>query len=271
MKPLLRLVGPLILVLAFAGCAATAGRSNQGPANVGSDRKIDNKEASAHNAQLGAEYLRRGQYRDAKEKLDRAVAQDPGNFEANWVMASLQEQLDNPAEAERYYRTALRLQPDNPDIVNTYGAYLCKSGKVDEAVGLFEGLARNKLYRTPWAAATNAAVCLRADKRNADALAYIERALTMKADYVEAIVQKADLQLALGRGAGARQTIDGYISTPRPTERDSHRPDLLVIGVRASLADGDSAGAESYARMLRRDFPGSPQAAALPQLMQGPR
>ncbi|MEO8316053.1 MAG: type IV pilus biogenesis/stability protein PilW [Pseudomonadota bacterium] len=265
-----RLVLPVIAGLIVAGCAGSgAGRSSGQPVNgTPGERQVNNKEAAALNAQLGAEYLRGRRFREAKEKLDRALVQDASNFEANWVMASLQEQLDNPAEADRYYKIALKLQPDNPDLANTYGAYLCKSGKVDDAVSLFEGLTRNKLYRTPWAAATNAAVCLRADKRNADALAYIERALTMKADYVEAIVEKADLQLALGRGAGARQTIDGYLATPRPQERDSHRPDLLVLGVRAALAQGDSAAALEFARQLRRDYPNSTQAAALPQLMQ---
>ncbi len=54
--------------------------------------------------------------RDAKDKLDKAVKQDPKYYKAQWVMALLMEQLDRPAEADPYYKTAMRLQPEDPDI-----------------------------------------------------------------------------------------------------------------------------------------------------------
>jgi hypothetical protein len=51
----------------------------------------------------------------------------------------------------RLKQTATTRQPcaaaRRSDIANTYAVYLCKSGKVDEAVAL-EGI-RNKLYREP--------------------------------------------------------------------------------------------------------------------------
>jgi hypothetical protein len=42
------------------------------------------------------------------------------------------------------------------------------------------------------------------------------------------------------------------------------------VGVRAAMAEGDRGVADNYARLLRRDFPDSAQARALPQLLQGP-
>jgi type IV pilus assembly protein PilF len=254
-----RLVWPLAAALLFAGCASTT------------DRKVDSKEAARLNTEAGAEYLRRGRLRDAKEKLDKAVQQDAKYYKAQWVMGLLLEQLDRPAEADAFYKTAMRLQPDDPDIANTYAVYLCKSGKVDEALPLFETLIRNKLYREPWAAATNAAQCLRSDKRNADALGFLERALTMRPDYVEAVIQKADVQLTVGRPTQSRQTVDNYLSLGKTKEMDPHRPDVLLIGVRAALADGQRPAADNYGRLLMRDFPSSPQAAAAVQLLQGPK
>jgi type IV pilus assembly protein PilF len=258
MKPQsLRLLLPLLASLVFAACVTTGGR------------KVDLKAAAQSNAEAGTAYLRRGQLREAKDKLDTALKQDSSNPAANWAMALLLEQLDMPAESDRYYRTAMRQQPDNPDIANTYAVYLCKSGRSDDALPLFDGLIRNKLYREPWAAATNAAVCLRADKRNADALAYLERALTMRANYVDAVIQKADLQLILGRNTQSRQTVDSYLAVPTPKESDPYRPEVLLIGVRAAMAEGNRPAADNYARLLRRDFPSSPQTASLPQLLQG--
>jgi type IV pilus assembly protein PilF len=257
-KQVLRLVLPVVAALLFAGCMSAP-----------SERQTDLKEAARLNTDMGAEYLRKGQFRDAKDKLDSAVKQDPKYYKAQWVMALLLEQLDRPAEADSFYKTAMRLQPEDPDIANTYAVYLCKSGKIDEALPVFEVLIRNKLYREPWAAATNAALCLRNDKRNADALAFLERALTMRPDYVDAAIQKADIQLSLGQSAQARQTVDAYLALGKIKERDPHRPDVLMIGVRAALATSDRAGADSYGRLLMRDFPTSPQAKAVPQLLQG--
>jgi type IV pilus assembly protein PilF len=270
---MMRLVLPMVAGIVIAGCASTGAgsASGSGSRSTSGEREVDNKAAASANAALGAEYMRRGQLRDAKDKLDRALQQDPSNSEANWVMALLLEQLDKPAESDRYYKTAMRLQPNNPDIANTYAVYLCKSGKSDDALPLFDALISNKLYREPWAAATNAAMCLRADKRNADALAYAERALTLRANYIDAVIQKADLQLDLGRSTQARQTIDAYLAVPKPKESDPYRPEVLLIGVRAGLAEGDRLAADSYARLLRRDFPSSPQTASLPQLLQGAR
>jgi type IV pilus assembly protein PilF len=250
-KPIL----PLLSALLIAACMSPPG-----------GRQTDMKEAARLNTDAGAEYLRKGQLRDAKDKLDSAVKQDPSYYKAHWVMALLLEQIDRPAEADGYYKTAMRLQPEDPDIANTYAVYLCKSGKVDAALPLFEGLIRNKLYREPWAAATNAALCLRTDKRNADALAFLDRALTMRPDYVDAVIQKADVQLAVGRGAQARQTVDAYLALDVLKSRDPHRPDVLMIGARAAQSTGDCAAADNYARLLRRDYPASPQTAALPQL-----
>lgn len=256
MNTQLKLTLPLLAVLMFSGCMSAPSGS----------RGTDFKEAARLNTDAGAEYLRKGQFRDAKDKLDSAVKQDPSYYKAHWVMALLLEQIDRPSEADGYYKTAMRLQPEDPDIANTYAVYLCKSGKVDEALPLFEGLIRNKLYREPWAAATNAALCLRNDKRNADALAFLERALTMRPDYVDAVIQKADVQLAVGRGAQSRQTVDAYLALDILKSRDPHRPEVLMLGVRAAQSVGDCDAAANYERLLRRDYSASPQTAALPQL-----
>jgi type IV pilus assembly protein PilF len=244
-----------LYALVMAGCAA-----------VGQNGKpVDNKEAAIANMQLGVRYMKDGQLQLAKDKLERAEKQDPRNYEVHWAMAQLMELIDQPAEAERYYQTAMKLSPDNSSIANIYAVFLCKSNKVDKALPLFEVVIRDKLYPAPWVAATNAAVCLRADKRNADALVYLDGALSQRKDYIPAVLEKADLQLAIGKPALARQTVDNYLALPR---KPPELAQLLLIGVRAAQALGERPAADNYARLLRRDFPGSPQTQSLPQLLQ---
>ncbi len=77
------------------------------------------------------------------------------------------------------------------------------------------------------------------------------------------------MQLAVSRGTQSRQTIDTYLALGKAREMDPQRPDVLLIGVRAALADGERTAADNYGRLLMRDFPSSPQASAAAQLLRG--
>jgi type IV pilus assembly protein PilF len=245
----------MALALGLSGCITTGGPEHS---------KISDTDAAVANIKLGVAYIQQGQLALAKDKLDRAVKQDPHNVEGQTAMAFLQERLNQPEEAERYYRNAQRLAPDNAEVANNYAVFLCRTGKIDKALEMFDTAARNPLYRTPWAALTNSAVCLRSGKRNQDALPYLERALALRPTYVEAVLELGDTQLELGRPEQARTAVENYLS-----KGGTPTPELLLVGVRAALATGDRAAADNYARLLRRDFPNSQQTRSLPQLMQG--
>lgn len=241
------------LAALLAGCVSSNGTV--------SGRDIDSKEAARANVQLGVAYMQQGNLALAKDKLDRAEKQDPRSHEVSWAQASLSERLNLPKDAERHYQTAMRLAPNNPEITNTYAVFLCRNGEVDRAIPLYDKVIKDQLYSTPWAASTNAAVCLRSEKRNADAVPYLERALSMRPDFAPAVVELADVQVTLDKPADARRTVDRFLGIGRKS------PDVMLIAVRAALAQGDRPAAETYARLLRRDFPNSPQAGALPQLL----
>lgn len=231
------------------------------------ERQADLKRAAEDNTKLGMHYMQLGQLQTAKDKLETAEKQDPQSFRVQWALATLAERLEKPADAERYYKTAVRLEPENSEVANTYAVFLCKSAKTEQAVPLFESVIRNRLYPTPWVAATNAGVCLRSDKRLADASKYLELALTLRNDHTEAVIQLADVQLSLDKPAVARKTVDSYLALPSRPSEQALVPDVLLMGVRAALAQGDRPAADNFARKLRRDFPRSPQTQALPQLL----
>lgn len=247
----LPLVPAMAAALLLAACAST---DNGG-------REVNNQEAAKANVQLGVAYMQQGNLQLAKDKLDRAEKQDPKSHEVQWARASLAERLGQDADAERHYQAAMRLAPGNPEITNTYAVFLCRTGQVDKALPLYEAVIRDRLYRTPWAAATNAGVCLRSDKRAADAVPYFERALALRPDFAPAVVELADTQIALEKPDLARAAVDRFLQIGRRSA------DVLLLGVRASLAQGNRAAADTYARLLRRDFANTPQAQALQQLL----
>src|SRR5207245_1186372 len=81
------------------------------------------------------------------------------------------QRMGDAPKADAEFRTALRLAPHDPEVVNNYAVYLCQNGRINDGVRHFEEAAHNALYRTPEAAYTNAGVCLRAAKRDEEARA----------------------------------------------------------------------------------------------------
>ncbi len=225
---------------------------------------VNSKEAARANVQLGIAYMQQGNLQLAREKLQRAERQDPRSVELQMAMAFLSEQLNRPEDAERHYRAARRMAPDSADIANNYAVFLCKADRIDQALPLFETAARDRLYSTPWAALTNAAVCLRSARRSADAVSFLNRALALRPDYAEAVTELADAQLELGQPDIAASVVSRFLNMGRSA------PEVLLVGVRAALARGDSSATDEYARRLRRDFPNSAQTRALPQLLRAP-
>jgi type IV pilus assembly protein PilF len=241
-----------LIALALGGCASE--RKNE-------KRKED---ASNYNTQLGIDYMNQGDIPLAKEKLDRALKENPNNPKVHTARATLFEHMHLPAQAESEFQIALRLAPQDPDVSNNYAVYLCEIGKDDQGVKRFEAVARNALYRTPWIAYTNAGVCSHAAKHDDVAIAAFKEALQARPNFPEAAFQLASLQFTNGDVAGARNVIDTYLGSFDET------PDLLLLGVRVAKAQNDRVAFVLYSRKLRLDFPSSDQAKALAEIEHNP-
>ena len=242
--------GGVLAVLLLAACST-------GNAKKQAEKAHD---AAVYNVQLGLAYMNQGDLERAKEKLDRAVTQDPNSADVHSARAMLFERMNQLSKADEEFRAALKLAPHDPDVINNYAVYLCQNGRTDDGVKRFLEAAHNPLYRTPQAAYTNAGVCLRAAKRDDEARGNFDAAIQLRPNYAEAAFQLASLDFDHGQLAAARGRIDGYIGSFEAT------PDLLLLGVRVARAQRDAVAAQRYARRLQLDYPGSDQARALATL-----
>src|SRR6266481_1774350 len=95
-------------VLAIVACSSERNRAQ---------KKSD---ASNYNMQLGMAYLNQGDLGLAKEKLDRAVIENPGDPNVHSAMAMLQDRLGHPDQADKEFKTALNIGPRSPDVLNNY-------------------------------------------------------------------------------------------------------------------------------------------------------
>jgi type IV pilus assembly protein PilF len=243
------------LRLCLAGVAAALLLS---ACTTGSKKSVSNAQnAAIANTQLGSAYMNQGNLALAKDKLDRALAQDPSNPEVHSVRGMLFDKMGMPKDADAEFRTALRLAPKDPNVINNYAVFLCQRGRTDEGVKLFEEAATNALYSTPEAAYTNAGVCLRSAKRDDQARAQFVKALQIKPSFVDAVVQLSELDMQHNNLAQARGLIDAYLAN------FGDNPDLLLLGVRVARAQKDQIGAQRYARKLQMNYPGTDQQKAL--------
>lgn len=239
-----------VTVLALAGCVSSDGREPR----TQEDPQVT---AARSNVQLGTAYLQQGNFAVAKDKLERALKQNPRDPDVHTSLGLLYDRTGEKKLADRHFREALKLAPDRPDIGNNYAVYLCKNGRVDEGVERFTAVAANRYYRTPEVALTNAGVCLRGAKRLDAAQEKFVAAIKARPNYGEATVQLASLHVERAQLAEARKVVDTYLNAFRPDA------DVLFAGVTVARAAKDKLAEEKYSRALRMEFPDSAQTRAL--------
>jgi type IV pilus assembly protein PilF len=242
-------VAVLAQVLILAGCVST-----HTPHLTEAHAEAD---AAADNVQLAMAYMQQGNLSRAKEKLDRALKEDPANANVHSVYALFYERINEQKKAESEFHEAMRLAPGDPAQLNFYGVYLCRQHRVDEGITKMLQVATNPLYRTPEAAYDNIGVCLRTAHRDDEAASAFRRALAARPDFAEAAYQLADLDMSHGRALEARQRIEKFLGQYNPTA------DLLLLGLRASRTLGDERAVAQYTKTLRTDFPDSEQTRSL--------
>lgn len=238
------MVAGLALVALLAGCAT----NNEGPYPGAS------KKASRVNSELGAKYLRAGELRRADEKLRKALRQDKRNPDAHTAYALLNMRLNKPDKARTHFERALDLEPDNPQIQNNFGTFLCEEGEHDRGIDLFLRAADNRLYDTPAYAYANAGRCARAAGRDEDARTYLRRALENDPRLPSALRGSAELAVDEGRFEQAADYVERY------REVAGADPAILWLGVRVERGRGDREAAKEYGLELLRRFRDSDEA-----------
>jgi len=248
-----------VLVLATTACVTTSSRPKPVP---GSDM-----EAAQYNLQLGISYLRQNNLQAAREKLERAIEQEPDLATAHAALGVVFERLEDPKGAERHYRRAVELDSSDPDNLNALAIFVCSRKKDPrEALKLFDRAIaiplsvsvanRPMLY-------TNAGTCAKSvDLARAER--YLRGALAEDSQFPDALFQLADVMLEQGNALQARGFLERYLARVKPTSA------ALWLGVRIEQALKDNSAATRYAEQLRREFPDAPETRLLNERSRSP-
>ena len=209
---------------------------------------------AATNVQLAIEYMKLGKLAASRDFMERALSEDPGSPDVQMTAGLVYERLNDMPKAERAYSAGYRLGKKDPNIGNSYAGFLCRTGKAVAGEKLFAEVASNPLYQTPEVALVNAGVCVRNTGDMVDAERYFNRALAIRPNLPEAMLQLGNISIDRGDAAQARDVVQRYLAVNAPTA------EVLWLGVRAERKLGDATAAASYARRVQAEFPNSEQA-----------
>jgi type IV pilus assembly protein PilF len=248
-----------LLAAALTGCETTTTVNGQPVANPGELAQVSDADArkrASIRLQLASSYYQQRQFAVALQEVRKALEIDPNLAAGHSMLGLIHLDLDDRAQAEASFGRALRLEPDNPEIGNSYGWFLCRTGRERESIEHFQRAAANRLYATPAMALQNAGVCLMQLRDYKGAEPFLRRSFESDAGSPMIKFQLARLYLATRQ----LERANFYYSL---LERDvDASAETLWLGLRIARAQGDVRGERQYSDQLLRRFPNSPEAGA---------
>lgn len=216
--------------------------------------EANNSDAAELNYQLGARYYQNGKYELARDRLLLSIELDPKPAVAYSTLALTYEALGNLRLATEYHEKAVRLEPRNFQLQNTYAVFLCNQKDFAAASKHFENAANHPENDNAEVTLTNAGVCL-VQKPDFDAAeGFFRQALERRTNYPEALLQMCLLKYQREDYLGSRAFLQRLLSTSKTSAG------ILYLGTQIEEKLGDDRAREEYVNQLLREFPESPEA-----------
>ena len=87
------------------------------------------QQAAIANMQMALEYMRISNLAQARDRIERALGEAPENADVQETAGLVYERLNEIAKAKHAFSAAARLGKNDPDILNSYAGFLCRTGK----------------------------------------------------------------------------------------------------------------------------------------------
>ena len=247
---------PILVAALLAGCVAQTTVETR---LVQDAQATDARRRAEIHTSLASQYYQRGNFVVALEETRQAEKNDPSYYQAYNVRALVFMELREDAQARAAFERALSLAPNDPDIMNNFGWFLCLRGEGARGMEYFRRVQADPMYTTPEKALLNAGLCARIAGRNVEAEDYLRRAVVFKPDLAGALYSLAEILFEKGAYKEAENYLVRYMRLGEPTLS------ALVLGVKIARAQGEKAAEDSMMQQLRRRFPDAPQTRDLEQ------
>lgn len=244
----------LVLVALTTAC----GRDNLKigrPQIVAPDYSIKQDKA-AHKRMRYQEFLRlsgdrlgRGQLDEALQFARSAQKLEPGSPDAYTMQAVIEGHKGNAEEAGALYRKAAELAPQQGDVLNNYGAWLCGSGHAAEALVWFDRALADPSYGGRADALANAGGCALDAGQRERAEDNLRQALGLAPDNAYALEAMTRNEVLHGRYFEARAFYQRRLAAAPATVS------VLQLAIQIEERLGDRTAAGRFQQRLREEFP----------------
>ncbi|PJG85657.1 type IV pilus biogenesis/stability protein PilW [Conservatibacter flavescens] len=99
---------------------------------------FDKQQAAKARIELGLGYLHQQNITQAKLNLDKALSHAPNYYLVHSALAYFYQMQGETEKADSAYRTAIKLDSKQGDVLNNYGAFLCGQGEFEQAYQRFQ-------------------------------------------------------------------------------------------------------------------------------------
>lgn len=241
----------VVFAIALSACSTKASR----------EQDAKNTKLIDIHTQLATGHLIRNQLDFALQEVNKALAIDDADSQANNIMALIQTRLRNDDQAEKYFLKAIATNSGNAEAHNNFAVFLCEHGRVDDALKHFDTALANPLYKTPEKASLNAGLCLKSRPvAGLSATKYFRHALTINPRSAQALYNMAAISFESGQPLAARGFIQRYFEVSKDTAES------LWLAVRIERALGAKDAQANYALRLRGKFPTSAEAKQMSKI-----
>jgi type IV pilus assembly protein PilF len=248
------------LALAFgalAGCAqnpsSSATQANTVETGTQSGEVGDPHNRARIHTELASAYFEHGNLGVALEELRTAISADPSYAPAYNVLGLVHMEMRENGVAQQHFEHGLRLAPNDPDINNNYGWFLCQTGREGQSIAYFLAALKNPLYNNQARTYVNAGLCSIKGNNERDAIDYFERALRSDPNNLQSLLNLALVQYKRGQLETARGLIGKFNRLIEPTAES------LWLALRIERKLGEKPAENSLAAQFRRRFSDSPE------------
>jgi len=241
-----RMLPGALCFLLLAGCISTTTGTTPPEA--------DEADAAELNYQLGARYYNNGKYDLAKDRLLLSIELDPKSAISHSTLALTYEALGNQRLARESYETAIRVEPRNFEVQNTYAVFLYRQRDFSGASKHFDKAASHPENDNAEVTLTNAGMCM-AEKPDLKASeAFFREALEHRAEYPDALLQLCLLKYRQQEYLASRAFLQRFMAVSDTTAG------VLFLAAQIEEKLGNDRLRTEYVNRLLRDFPQSDQA-----------
>ncbi|WP_261815863.1 type IV pilus biogenesis/stability protein PilW [Vibrio gallicus] len=158
--------------------------------------------------ELGLSYLQLGDTVRAKQNFDIAHQYAPKYVRSSSALAYYYQYVSQVKLAEDWYRRALDLSPDNGNLLNDFGVFLCRQHRYKQALQKFEQAIQQSDYILVAASYENSGLCALQAGQWHQAEAYFIKSLEFQPNRYRSDIELVKLNIRFGQAQLAQQRLN---------------------------------------------------------------